>query len=237
MYRSKLSIPLALLAAMILGAAAPDAAAKKKPKEVPLSIAKIYFEYNSSANDLGVHVVLDGEHWTKMKIVNPRGRVIFQVEGKKAYKELGMTELFFEGAEPNLDDVPLDVLLALFPEGEYDFEGVTVDGDEIEGEGRLSHAIPAGPEVEADVGPGSKLVIRWSEVDAPPEDFPGRRIDVVAYQVIVGSFQVTLPAGRTSVTVPPEFVETLASGEQLFEVLAIEANGNQTLTEGSFDLP
>jgi len=35
-------------------------------------------------------------------------------------------------------------------------------------------------------------------------------------------------------TVPPEFVATLAAGEHDFEVLAIEASGNQTLTEGTF---
>jgi len=36
------------------------------------------------------------------------------------------------------------------------------------------------------------------------------------------------------VTVSPEFVASLGHGEQLFEVLAIEAGGNQTITEGSF---
>ncbi|MDP2602094.1 MAG: hypothetical protein Q8S00_05820 [Deltaproteobacteria bacterium] len=59
----------------------------------------------------------------------------------------------------------------------------------------------------------------------------------MGYQVIVGLFQVTVPATKTSVTVPPEFVESLASGEQLFEVLAIEAGGNQTITESSFTKP
>jgi hypothetical protein len=39
------------------------------------------------------------------------------------------------------------------------------------------------------------------------------------------------------VTVPPEFVASLASGEQPYEVLAIEASGNQTLTEGTFVKP
>jgi hypothetical protein len=46
--------------------------------------------------------------------------------------------------------------------------------------------------------------------------------------------QVTLPASARSVTVPSEFVDSLRSGQQAFEVLAIEASGNQTITEGSF---
>jgi hypothetical protein len=45
---------------------------------------------------------------------------------------------------------------------------------------------------------------------------------------------VTLPATATHVTVPPEFVDSLESGEHDFEVLAIDASGNQTITEGTF---
>jgi hypothetical protein len=230
---------LLAVAALILGAVAPQASAKKEEKakkeEVALSIAKIYFEYNSTPEDLGVHVMLDGEDWKKIKIVNPEGDTIFQVVGKEAYSQLGMTELFFEGAEPALSEFPLEDLLDLFPEGEYEFEGLTVDGEEIEGTAILSHAIPAGPDVSetGDVS-GNTLVIKWDPVDAPPTGFPDEDIDIVGYQVIVGSFQVTLPATATSVTVPPEYVASLASGEHPFEVLAIDASGNQTITEGTF---
>ena len=75
------------------------------------SIARIYIEYNSTPQDLGYHVSLDGEDWRSLKIVNPKGKTIFEVSGKAAYKELGMTELFFEGAEPALSEVPLRELL------------------------------------------------------------------------------------------------------------------------------
>lgn len=230
-------LPVFLVAAvaLILGTAAPQASAKKKEKEeVPLEIAKIYFEYNSSGNDLGVHVFLDGEDWKEIKIFNPCGKVIFKVEGKQAYKELGMTELFFEGAEPNLDDVPLEDLLEMFPEGEYEFEGRTVDGAEIEGEAFLSHAIADGPVVSADDVVGDMLVIEWDEVDSHPDGFPDEEIEIVGYQILVGSFQVTLPETARHVTVPPEFVDSLESGMHDFEVLAIEASGNQSITEGTF---
>jgi hypothetical protein len=231
----------ALLAvvAVILGIAAPKASAGKKEKEVQqrevaLAIAKIYFEYNSTPEDLGVHVFLDGEDWKRLKIVNPKDVTIFQVQGRGPYSQLGMTELFFEGAEPALSEFPLEDLLELFPEGEYEFEGLTVDGEEIEGTAILSHAIPDGPEVSTDGISGNSLVIEWDPVDSPPEGFPDEEIEIVGYQVIVGSFQVTLPATATQVTVPPEFVDSLASGEHQFEVLAIDASGNQTITEGYF---
>jgi hypothetical protein len=227
------------MAALILSAATPEAAAKKNT--VSLSIKRIYFEYNSTASrlgDLGVHVFLDGEDWQEIEIINPEGRAIFEVEGKGPYREMGMTELFFEGAEPDLADVPLQELLDRFPAGLYRFVGKTVNGERIVDTATLTHAIPAGPgNVSAEVGPGNKVIISWDRVTGPPNGFPNEPISVVAYQVIVGSFQVTLPATsapRQSVTVPREFVRSLAPGEQLFEVLAIEAGGNQTITESSF---
>jgi hypothetical protein len=216
--------------ALIVGLALPDAGAATKR----LAFSRIYFEYNSSANDLGVHVSLDGEDWKELEITNPQGRTIFEVEGRAAYAQLGMTELFFEGAEPNLDEFPLDDLLALFPEGRYRFSGRTVDGDAIVGTGRLSYAIPAGPVVSSQVGPGNKLVVSWTQVTSTPPGFPDRPINIVGYQVIVGTFQVTVPATATSVTVSPEFVASLPAGTNLFEVLAIDVSGNQTITEGSF---
>ncbi|MEZ5965409.1 MAG: hypothetical protein R3F56_16370 [Planctomycetota bacterium] len=202
--------------------------------ETPFSYARIYWEYNASANDLGVHVTLDGEDWTRLRIENPCERTLFDVRGKGPYRNLGMTELFFEGAEPSLNEFRLERLLALFPEGEYSFEGVTVDGDELESHHRFTHAIPAGPEVSATVRGNDRLEIQWSEVTQPPRGFPRRPIHITGYQVIVETFQVTLPATARSVTVPPEYVATLAPGVHAFEVLAIERSGNQTLTEGEF---
>ncbi len=235
-----LSLPVLSLAALtgIAGGALLLASANAAPAaaggEVQLSLSRIYWEYNASANDLGVHVTLDGEDWKKLRIVNPDKKTIFAVTGKGPYQELGMTELFFEGAEPSLEEFPLEDLLALFPEGEYDFEGLTASGEEIEGESLFSHAIPDGPDVHTTQGAGDLLQIHWTSVTAPPPGFPVKPIHIAGYQVIVGSFQVTLPPTATSVTVPPEYVASLAAGRQPYEVLAIEENGNQTLTEGVF---
>jgi hypothetical protein len=229
-----LTCSLAALVVLIVGVTSPEAWAAKKKLE--LEISRIYWEYNSSANDLGVHVSLDGEDWRKLKIINPAGRTIFEVEGRGPYRLLGLTELFFEGAEPNLDDFPLENLLARFPEGTYRFTGRTVDGDVIAGTGQFTHAIPAGPTNVVAALNGNSLVISWNPVTGPPDGFPDLPIAIVGYQVIVGSFQVTIPATTTplQVTVPPEFVASLPGGENLFEVLAIEAGGNQTITEGAF---
>lgn len=210
---------------------------------VELEDSSIYIEYNSTDNDLGFHVLLDGEDWKLMTVTNPNGKTIFRVDGQGPYKDLGLTELFFEGAEPTLgvgeDEVPLEDLLELFPEGEYTFDGFTVEGGvKIVGAGTLTYDVPAGPVVDADLS-GSELVISWLPVtDDPGFPFPDRTITIDGYQVIVESFQVTLPADATSVTVPPEFVDSLDGGECYdYEVLAIEVGGNQTITSDEFCKP
>jgi hypothetical protein len=222
---------LMTIVGLIVVVATPDAWA------LPFPEARIYIEFNSSANDLGFHVFLDAEDWKEVEIVNPNGRTIFEVEGKGGYGKLGLTELFFEGAEPSLDEFPLEDLLALFPEGKYTFTGTTVEGKTLISKPTLSHAVPAGPTVSAKVGDNNLLVIKWVAPGGPPAGFPNRPINIVGYQVIVESFQVTVPASSRRVTVPPEFVNSLAPGEHAFEVLAIEASGNQTITEGFFTLP
>lgn len=219
----------AFLAAMalILGSGNSAWAAQK----VQLEVARIFIEYNATDNDLGFHVFLDGEDWRTLKIIHPNGRTIFEVEGKGGFGGLGMTELFFEGAEPSLDEVPLEELLALFPEGKYRFVGKTAAGDDLVGTARLNHKIPAAPIIispkeNEPVDSTQPVVIAWQPVANPPHG------QIVGYQVIVGSFSVTLPATKTHVTVPPEFLDP-GTGYS-FEVLAIEAGGNQTITQTSF---
>ncbi len=231
MKRSTRFLSALLLAAVALGFASPARADE-------FSIARIYIEYNESANDLGFHVTLDGEDWTRLQIFNPEGTKIADLTAKGGYKNLGLTELFFEGAEPNLDEFPLDELLALFPEGEYTFIGKTADGGTLVSTSTLSHDVPSGPSpLSTAASPacnGDTLVISWPLVTAPAAILPDGDVDVVGYQVIVESFQVTLPGTSTSVTVPEEFYQSLAPGVHDFEVLAIDANGNQTITEGTF---
>lgn len=205
-------------------------------RAVQLDIARIFIEYNASGNDLGFHVFLDGQNWKDMAIVNPDGEPIFVVEGSGAYADIGMTELFFEGAEPSLDDVPLDELLDEFPEGRYRFTGTTVDDDLIRRNARLSHAVPAAPVVSSQVI-GDHITISWLPVVGTPPGFPVRPIDITGYQVIVETFQVTLPDSSTQLTLPAEFAASLDPGEHLFEVLAIDVSGNQTITEGAFVIP
>jgi len=229
-----LSAIVALATALALSSAVSPPEAKRS-QGTQLEIATIHWEYNATANDLGVHVSLDGEDWKRLSITNPLHKVIFRVSGGGPYKQLGMTELFFEGAEPSLDEFPLEDLLALFPEGTYEFEGKTVDNEPIEGSSFFSHAIPDGPHVSATVGTDGSVRISWTAVTAPPPGFPDEPIHVVSYQVLVPeTLDVIVPSSVLSLTLPPEYVAALPAGEHPFEVLAIDASTNQTTSEGSF---
>jgi hypothetical protein len=226
-----LSVFLVAMVALILTAAAPAGWAG----QIPFSIAKIIFEFNSSGQDLGIQVTLDGEPWNQISVKDPDGRTILEVEGSGRLRNFGLTELFAESNEPNFAEMSKEEILALFPEGMYRFFGKTTEGDTLTGSAKLTHDIPDGPQnlsplAGAVVNPNN-AVISWDAVTTP------KGIKIVAYQVVVDGgnpsrrFDVTVPAlpKNNRVTVPPEF---LKPGTYNFEVLAIEKGGNQTITEG-----
>jgi hypothetical protein len=98
-----LAVFLMAMVALTFTAAAPEGGAA----QIPLEIAKIIFEFNSSGPDLGIQVSLDGEPWHQIKIVDPKGHTMLEIEAKGRLKKFGLTELFAESNEPNfIEDVP-----------------------------------------------------------------------------------------------------------------------------------
>jgi len=223
-----LTVLIAVGVALGLGSVAwvgRDAAAGSKG--IRFEEARIFFEFNSTANDLGVQVFLDGEAWKRLKILDPSGQRLLTLQARGHLGKLGLTELFFESDEPTPEEV-----LDLFPAGKYKFEGKTVEGEEIEGRAVLSHDLPAAPVILTPSAPGevidrSAAVIRWAAVP-----------DIASYEIIVenedvgAEMTVPLPASATTLHVPVEFLEP-NTGYKV-EVLAIAENGNKTITEREF---
>ena len=225
----------AITVAMIVGAAAPPPA---RPVRF-FSDARMIIELNNTAGDVGVQMFIDGEPWKQLKVFDPRGIKVLDIGGSSSLRLQGLTELFFESSEPPLVQVSLAKFLARFPKGVYELEGVTIKGNKIEGEALFTHSIPAAPVIlsplEDSLQDPDNTVVTWEDVPNPP----GSVID--AYQVIVTQlldvrprrmFSVHVPASVTSVTVPVGFMRPNADYE--FEVLAIEAGGNQTITTSIF---
>ena len=205
---------------------------------------KLIIEFNSTAQDVGVQVLLDGEPWKWLKGFKPDGTKILDISTRSSLRTQGLTELFFESSEPSLSVTPLSVFFARFPAGTYEFEGETVEGECIEGETEFTHVIPAGPVItspeqgdETPVVDPDQLEIEWEPVTTTIDG--STNLDIVGYQVIVEQveprriFSIDLPAKTTSVEIPPGFI-TQANTLHKFEILAIEVGGNQTITEGEF---
>jgi hypothetical protein len=226
--------PLAAVAALALGTSATEGWAAETEDQT-LEQAKIAIEFNATDDDMGVQAVLGGASWEVIDIVSPDGRKVFHVD-RGSLKELGINELFFESEEPSFDDLPREQFLALFPEGEYEFLGRTTDGDELEGNAKLTHNLPDAVVI---VSPADgtadpdDTVVEWDPVTGPAG------VEIAGYQVTVERedpvrvFSVDLPATSTSVTVPAGFLEP--GTEYTLEVLAIETGGNQTVTVGFFE--
>lgn len=219
--------------------------------EIPLKTAKLLIEHNATAEDTGFQGFLDGEPWEHVALVGPRGTQL-TIDARRGLSGLGLTELFFETNEPENAEVPIEDVLAVLPEGEYEYEARTVDGEPMEGAVTLTHAIPAGPVITsplegATVDPGN-LTITWNAVT---QTIDGSSVEIAGYEIIVekdlealgllppanGFSKLVLSAHvsaqTTSLTVPPQFLEP--GTPYVFEVLALEKSGNQTLSSSAFD--
>lgn len=202
-----------------------DDALDKHGPAMEFADSEVFFEFNSTDDDLGLQLFLDAVGWERIKVWDPERRGVIDFEARGRLRQLGLTELRFESAEPS----PAEVL-ALFPEGEYRFRGRAVDGTRLIGEGELSHALPEAPIITPSQGesvPVANLGIQWQSIAG-----------LAGFQVIVvdedsdRAMEIDLPAEATSVIVPAAFL--VPGTEYKVEVLSIAENGNKTISEGTF---
>jgi len=234
MPRRRLILGLLLLIAV---PAACSGTAGAGPKPVEFSDARLKVEINATDGDAGLQIFLDGEAWNQVELVDPEGNAMLDVDVTGRVEDFGLTELFSESSEPPFETFPLEQFKVLFPEGTYTFRGTSIGGVPMFGTAALSHDFPDGPEIVAPAAdsrvPADRVVVEWAPVTTPVG------IDIASYQVLVVQeepvlrvFSADLPATATRLSVPAEFV--LPRTEYKVEVLAIEAGGNQTLTELTF---
>ena len=219
------------------GATTTSASGSQSETTVAFKRALLRVEINSTDGDAGLQVDLDHEPWKALSLTAPDGSKLFGLVNQGILEGYGLTELFSESSEPPFTEFPLHEFKQLFPEGDYVFEGVTIDGVGMRSTFTLTHHFPAGPEIispeeDSTVAP-EDLVVEWMPVTEPAG------IEIVRYQVLViresddvFEFSVVVPPEVTSLAVPVEFLA--AAGEYKVEVLAIETSGNQTLSELTF---
>jgi hypothetical protein len=218
--------------------------------------ADVFFELNDTDGDLGIHALIDGDAWRTLTIDNPDGRREFSLSLNSGMRRQGLTELFFESAEPSFDELGPARFLRRFPEGEYLVRGTTLGGEVFENLDEVTHLIPAAPEnvevngrplpedcdAEPPLSVADPFTIRWDPVEMSHAriGITDEPIEIVKYQVVLEGedeelvFSFDLPPDVTEIEVPAGFV---ASGEVLeVEVLAKEESGNQTAFESCFEV-
>ena len=234
----------------------PDNNEETPDNEIPFSEAKLFFELNHTDGDLGIHGLIDGDAWKKLEIEAPGESELLNIQVTGRLRKQGLTEIFFESAEPPFDELPPEKFFRRFPEGAYEISGVTLDGQELESIVDVSHVLPAPPanillsgvaaaeNCDADPLPSvsEPVTISWDPVTTShPEVGESGAIEVAQYTLIVEReeptlliFSVDLPPDVTSFEVPENFT---ALGEEFkFEIVVREANGNQTAVESCFEL-
>ena len=221
--------------------------------EIPFTVGQVLIQLNDTDGDLGFHARVDGDAWKRVRIFDPKERKLFDLRIRGRLRRQGLTELSFESAEPTFDELAPDVFFKRFPEGEYEIEGVGIDGRELESTSAFSHLIPAAPDNLTVSGApasedcevhvpfvGSPVEIAWDPVDSSHPEL-GRPGDVIidSYEVSVEAETVTLvidvDGGTTAVAVPDG---AIPSGEEVkYQVLVREAGGNEASSESCFIAP
>ncbi|MBT8081626.1 MAG: hypothetical protein KJP08_03605 [Gammaproteobacteria bacterium] len=210
-------------------------------EEIEWDVAEIFFELNDTDGDLGIHALIDGEPWKRLQIEDLKERRILGVGVRSRLRRQGLTEFFFESAEPTFDELPPTTFFRRFPEGTYEVEGISLDGIEIENEVELTHAMPAppvptvngiaavarekcddeDPAYDPPVIAGDEYIIRWQPVTMThptlgnPQSADG--LVVVNYQVVVET-DLELPDDEEftaifSAIVPPDVFEMTIPAE------------------------
>jgi hypothetical protein len=227
--------------------------ARQNAQETPFPEAELFFELNDTDGDLGIHASIDGGPWTSLAVEGPNERLLLDVISRGRLRNQGMTQLFFESAEPPFDELDPEVFFRRFPEGVYEIEGRAQGGGTLESTVVLSHVLAARPEnillsgtpaaenCDADPLPvvQSPVLIRWDPVTEshPTIGKPGA-IEIQRYQLFVEREDVKL-----SLDLPPSVTEfevpagvTDEPGVYKFEIIARAANGNNTAVESCFQV-
>jgi hypothetical protein len=236
----------------------------------------VIIEINGTDGDVGFHAKFDADAWYNVQMHDPDDRKVFAEKAFGPLKTQGLTENFFESAEPLCvpdpeDEEELVVALAefldRFPAGDYILTGKNNENEWLSGSAELTWNIPAAPDIGETDGEefdsAEDVVLEWAEGDnlggkCDDQDLVSDGIipdpadvEIVGWEAVVEPdcddiefepervFSAQLPADYTSVTVPEEFLQSYLDedcSEFKFEVGAIEESGNQTFSEGGFEI-
>ncbi|MEO0424314.1 MAG: hypothetical protein AAF184_18395 [Pseudomonadota bacterium] len=229
-------------------------ASHAQEEEIEWDTAELFFELNDTDGDLGLQADLDGEPWESLTISDPRDIPLLNLRTSTRLRRQGLSELTFESNEPPFDEVPPEITFRRFPEGVYEIEALTLEGQELESEVMVSHVLagppsevtvngqPSAADCDADVLPVvmAPVTIDWAPVieSHPTIGTTGVPVEIDVYQFFLerddAELGVDLANDVTEFTAPAELLGE--PGEWKFEIIAREENGNKTAVESCFFL-
>jgi len=190
----------------------------------PFEDAEVFFEFNTTDNDLGLQLFLDNEGWNRVGVRDADGENILNIKASGSLGELGITELRFESSEPSPEQV-----LGEFPPGDYRIFGKTVDGDKLLSVVEVSHdfldAAIVTPADGAVVDP-ENVVVSWEANGAECVEI------IIEDDEEENIISILVAEDEGELTMPPEYFE--GGTEYKLEVIATGDNGNRTIIETSF---
>ena len=217
------------------------------------SEAELFFELNDTDGDLGIHASIDGGPWTDLEIEGPADNQLLHIFSRGRLRTQGLTQLFFESAEPPFDELAPADFFRRFPEGRYTIEGRAQGGGTIQSTAVLSHVLAAPPDNillsgvpaadSCDETPlptvSAPVLIDWDPVtESHSEIGKSGSIRISRYQLFVERTGVKL-----SLDLPPTVTEfevptgvTSLAKEFKFEIIARTSTGNNTAIESCFRL-
>jgi hypothetical protein len=243
-----LTVPLAL------GSLAAHISAREAQATQPFDQAELFFELNDTDGDLGIHAAIDGGTWTSLGVEGPHdGRNLLEIVSKGPLRTQGLTQLAFESAEPDFEELDPADFFQRFPEGNYEIEARAQEGGTFRSVVQLSHVLAAPAEATVSGLPAAEscdaaslpevsdpVVIDWDPVTQSHPDI-GK-----AGPVTISRYQFFVEQGDTKlgVDLPPDVTEfeipsglTAAGGEFKFEIIARTSTGNNTAIESCFVVP
>ena len=238
------------LLSLTLGIAGLGAAASVVAQELKLTEAELFFELNDTDGDLGIHASIDGGPYSRLAIEAPGGAKILRVAAQGRLSRQGLTQFFFESAEPDFEELPPEEFFQRFPEGEYTIE-VKRGQEEAEAKVSLSHVLAAPPSnITVNGIPAAEncdspdlpqvtapVLVDWDPVTTShPEIGKKGPVEIVRYQFFAEQDEtklaVDLPPTVTEFKVPEEI--TAKGGVFKFEIIARTSRLNNTAIESCF---
>ncbi len=240
--------------AAVLMASLSVAAAALPAQATEFSEAELFFELNDTDGDLGIHASIDGGPYAKLEIEDPNDRTILFMKAKGRLTRQGLTQLFWESAEPSFDELAPEEFFRRFPEGDYEIEARGLDGMEIEAKVGLSHVlaapvanvtvsdVPAAEDCDTVPLPSvsNPVIIDWDPVTkSHPELGKTGAVEIARYQFFVEQedlkLAIDLPPTVTRFRVPSSI--TAFGGQFKFEIIARTTTGNNTAIESCYIVP